>query len=471
MTFLVLGSGADIQLLKQLRDEGNKVYYWLPQKFWSEWDELFKEWEVNWIKESELRIPHDVDIVVYTFVGARELADKVSKNYPFFGADSRMQELELNRELGKKVMQKLGIKIPRRFSSNIDVAIETIKRNKKPMVVKPYNNLPVYTTAVPFTYEDSIVILEKIKKHFPNATVLCEEKINGVEVGIETFFDGEDFLYPINVSFEHKPAYELDQGPLTGETGTLMFYENSPLFYETLNRAKELFRRLNYHGDICIGLIVDMETKIPYGLEWTCRMGYPEILIQINALKIELGQLIYNTVFPQPQKEMPVDDIFLTGVALMGGGSPFEMTYKQYGRGFMIHGLDELEDGIPVISRTMIASASYKNGKFFTGEYDDRPLVIIGKGYTAYESIIDAYRFMRHVKCMNAFYRTDIGVKYVTHDSKFLYECAYINRDHFVRSYLPEFDPRLTLLKTKIMEIKKEGGLKEWLIGNALFRS
>jgi len=586
MVFFILGNGSDLEIPIRLRREGNKVYYWCSPMFRADFDELFNATGVIYLKDEKLpKIPDDVDIIVYTFIGAGSTIDKLKKKYPVIGADSAVQQLELQRDIGKKVAKKIGFNIPENFTSDVKTAIQRIQKEKEPYVIKPHSNLPTYFTGIPESWEDSIEILEDIARKYSSAVVTCERRIFGAEIGIETYFDGEKMLRPFNIGFEFKRAFNGDMGPLTGETGTLMYYGSVRNDIEELmDRFGVVLQNLGYHGDICAGCIVEEDTGDLYFLEWTCfdeetfvftehgwkrgwevnigekvlaidtqtlktawqpvidtfvakyegpmisirgtndqefnimitpehrllilrdnnveiiradgvnltdklitldgknlkfiqikeikriqykgriwdlevdnwhtllvnrkgfsyfssncRMGYPEILFQIDLLNIDLGELFYLSVFPQPQWELPVKDAFACGVALMAGGAPFEEAFKKYGLGFRINGLDNIEDDQPVITRVRFEHVSVKNGNVYLGKFDERSIIIAGYGYTAPEAVIDAYKYARHIKATNAYFRTDIGERVIKKDAKILYDFGYIDYDHFKRMYQPEF--------------------------------
>jgi phosphoribosylamine-glycine ligase len=91
-----------------------------------------------------------------------------------------------------------------------------------------------------------------------------------VEVAVGAFFNGKQFIYPVNINFEHKKLFPGNLGPPTGEMGTSMFWSPpNQLFNQTLLKMESKLAEEGYVGYIDVNCIVNGNGIYP--LEFTAR--------------------------------------------------------------------------------------------------------------------------------------------------------------------------------------------------------
>ena len=363
------------------------------------------------------------DVIVFDDVEFGEVAERLRKRGKLVIGGSRYtDELEMDREFGQLEMKKYGINIlHQQHFSNYDEAIEFIKANPARYVFKPSGNIPSAEKGLLYLGEeedgkDLLEILSQNKDVWQKKapTFQLQKYVSGVEIAVGAFFNGKDFIYPININFEHKRVFPGNLGPFAGEMGTLMFWSHpNILFKSTLEKMKPALAESGYIGYIDINCIVNGRGIYP--LEWTCRFGYPTIPIQLEGISMPtyewLSKLAQGENF-----ELRTKKGFQIGVRLMV--PTYFVTQKESPEKIAIY------RDLPILFRKAnldgvhIEDIKMVDGVWRIAGTSGCLLVITGSGSTVAEARHQVYSRIKNIMIQNMFYRVDIGLEWLQNSDK-----------------------------------------------------
>ncbi len=396
--------GESASLAMQLIDEGHQVRFFIKNKKMQDVARGLVPRVRNWKKHIDW-----ADVIVFDDVDfGREIENLRNRGYLVVGGNRFGDRLENDRLFGQKIMQEAGILTPKSWRfRNFRRAIDFVKRKKGRYVLKFCGQLERYLVYISKFEDgsDTIKILEYYWAKWPpqrKIDFILQEFIDGIEMAVGAFFNGKHFVYPINISFEHKHFMPGGIGPLTGEMGTSMFYsqDGGKLFRETLLKMEPYLARTNYRGFIDINNIVTSEGA--YAIEFTSRFGYPQLDIQQELHRTAWGELLYKLA-EGTLKEFKVYDKFAVGVVIGGPGMPFEISYNKYGRGLPIYGITKENR-----KHIKLSQVYFRDGKYFTAG-SGYVLTVNGSGKTMEEAKRRAYKIVSQIVIPNMVYRIDIG--------------------------------------------------------------
>jgi len=394
-------------LAYQIQKEGHEVKVYIEAEYDNDVYEGFLERVSNYKDFIEW-----ADVVVFDDVGFAQEADQLRKNGKLVvGGAEYTDRLEKDREFGQAEMKKAGmLTLPHWDFSNFDQVLKFIEENPGRYVFKPSEFIGSASKGLLFLGKDedgkdiqeiirsNKTTLEKRVKQFQ-----LQKFVQGVEIAVGAFFNGKDFIYPINVNFEHKKLFPGDIGPYTGEMGTLMYWSApNKIFKTTLEKMGEEIKKSGYIGYIDINCIANARGIYP--LEFTCRFGYPHISIAMEGILTPMGEFLYRLAKGE-NFELKTKKGFQIGVCCAVPPFPFydkeEMDiYKDLSIIFKKPSLDGIRFG-----DLKLADGSWK-----IAGCSGYVMVVTGSGTTVEEARKQTYGRVENILLQNMFYRTDIGL-------------------------------------------------------------
>ncbi len=231
------------------------------------------------------------------------LADSLSaEGIRCFGPKQAAAQIESSKVFSKNFMARHRIPTARYAAFNqLDEALGYLDRVDYPIVIKASGLAAGKGVVLPETDEEAENTLRSIMidKTFGNAgeEVVIEERLNGPEVSLMVFTDGETII-PMLAAQDHKRLLDGDKGLNTGGMGA---YAPAPIFTkELLNEAMDkVLRRavdglrlegMPFVGVLYAGLIL---TESGFSvLEFNGRFGDPETEVVLPLLETDLLDIL-----------------------------------------------------------------------------------------------------------------------------------------------------------------------------------
>lgn len=216
-------------------------------------------------------------VIVFTDSGFGYLAEWLrDRGYYVIGADGTSEKLELDRYYVRKVFTRLGIDIPpARVVKGVDnvkrVISESAGRNVVVKISRVRGDVETFKTNDP--YEAEVLLSRGGFKIFGDDVIfIVEEEIKACEVGIDTWYNGKEFIGIVAETIELKG---------TGNITKFVPIEDS-LWYGVLQKLEPWLRKNGYVGMFCMEgfwdgsklRVIDVTPRFPY----ICSYAYPKVI-------------------------------------------------------------------------------------------------------------------------------------------------------------------------------------------------
>jgi len=407
----------------QISKEGHEVRYFIADKKERDIADGFVAKSKDWEKDVEW-----ADLIIFDdTLGQGEKAKALrGQGKKVIGGTPYSDRLEDDRTFGQEELKKAGVGIiPYAEFVSFDDAIEHVVQNPGRYVIKPSGEAQNVKRRLFVGEEedggDVIRILQAYKKALSDEIKVfqLQRRVTGVEVAVGAFFNGTNFIYPINVNFEHKKLFPGDIGPPTGEMGTSMFWSQpNTLFNQTLLKMEPVLASEGYVGYIDLNCIVNNHGIYP--LEFTSRFGYPTISIQQTGMLTPIGQFFVDLASGSDPK-LKTRTGFQIGVRIVVPPFPFDddETFDSFSKNSVIVFKKPPQDEIH------IEDVKQVNGQWLVAGTSGVILIVVGTGSTMQQAQAQVYSRIKNVLIPNMYYRTDIGDRWAE-DSDRLHNWGYL---------------------------------------------
>jgi phosphoribosylamine--glycine ligase len=411
-----------VDLAYLIRQEGNDVKFFIENSTEKDVGDGFVDKVDSWEDQEDW-----ADVVVFDDIGFGKTAEKLrSEGKKVIGGSLYTDRLENEREFGQQELVKAGVSVlPNWNFSNFDDAVRFVHSNSGRYVIKPsgkaQNEKELLFVGQEADGNDVINVLAHYKKNWSNKIRVSQlqQYSSGVEVAVGAFFNGKEFITPVNINFEHKRLFPGNIGPSTGEMGTLMLWlRKSKIFELTLEKMKENLSASGYIGYIDVNCIAN-GTGI-YPLEFTSRFGYPTISINMEGVISKWGKLL-NSIASSENAELKTKSGFQVGVVIAVPPFPFndDRTFRKFSEEATILFKNQNLNGIH------LGEVKREGNDWRIAGRSGYSLVVTGSGNTTAEAREQTYQRVANIMIPNMFYRTDIGSGWVR-DSDLLLSYGYL---------------------------------------------
>ncbi|MFA6094467.1 MAG: phosphoribosylglycinamide synthetase C domain-containing protein [Candidatus Paceibacterota bacterium] len=422
-------------LAYRLKQEGHDVKLFveepLSKECFSGLVEKIEDWkkELDWVGKDGL--------IVFDDAGYGEMQEKLRNDgYTVFGGCYVGDKLETEREYGQAIFKEYGLKTaPLKNFSSVQDAIAYVKKNGGSWVIKQNNHNFKHLSYVG-KFEDGRDIVNVLENYeLRNGEIdkiTLHKKIEGVEIGVGRYFNGTDWVGPIEYNIEHTKLFPGCIGPTTSEMGTLAWYdddESGKLFKENLNLLKPFLQHIGYRGDFEVNFIVN-ETGA-YPLEATARLGTPIIHLHDEIHESPWGEFLY-AIARGEQYDLKYKKGF--GIVVVIATPPFPYSERAYNRlsnnnsyRYNIYFDHEMSaEEMSHIHFEEVAVRATDPKQLYVADSRGNVLYVTGMGQTIQEARDITYEKIKPIVIPKMFYRNDIGVEFEKNSLGKLKEWGYI---------------------------------------------
>lgn len=268
-------------------------------------------------------------LIVFDGTGHGERQDELRRDgYQVIGGSAGGDRLEDDRAHAGRVMAAAGIAVlPEQTFADSAAASAFVETHPGPWVVKPLGQPGGHADkALNYVGQlqngaDVVAYLRQQCKGI--GSVQLQRRCDGIEIGVARYFNGRDWVGPVELNVEHKDLCTGNLGPKTWEMGTLMWFadETQPLYRATLAKLQPHLAAIDFRGDIDINCMVNAEGVFP--LEITARFGFPALQLQMAMTMHRWGDFLLALARGEAAPFTPRASFGAYGVVVLVAVPPF----------------------------------------------------------------------------------------------------------------------------------------------------
>lgn len=389
-------------------------------------------YKVNTIREGVSWVGKD-GLIIFDDVGYGKMQDKLrNRGYLVVGGSELGDKLELNREFGQKIFAEYGLKtVPLKDFEDLDDAAIYIKKNPAPWVIKKNSGSTKFISYVG-QLDDGRDTLDLIKTYLNDKTtsgakISLQKRVDGVEIGVGRFFNGNNWVGPIEFNIEYTRFMPDDIGPITSEMGTLAWYsddERNKLYRETIAKLEPYLRKINFKGDFELNCIVNESGA--YILEATPRFGSPIVHLQSEIHKSPWGEFLL-ALAKGEDYDLKWKKGYGIVICLVVPPFPYPKRSKDnYSYGVNVHFNNLSKDDINHIHFEEVSVRMNDHKQFYISDKRGYILYITGIGYSVGDTQKKVYNLANKIIIPKVIYRNDIGSSLADKNEKLLKKWGYL---------------------------------------------
>lgn len=357
---------------------------------------------IDWRTElTSIREAGPDGLIIFEAVGFGELQDQLrAEGYNVIGGSAFGDRLENDRAFALRLLAQQGLKLAtvKEFQTAKEALDDLVAHPRRCVFKKCHSAGDTFIGSDP---EGRDVAAFLANSPALDDTFILMDFVDGVETGVGAYFNGEHFLRPACLDWEHKRFFPGNMGELTGEMGTVATFEHSDrLFEATLEPLGELLRAAGHVGWVNLNTIINADGVWP--IEFTCRFGYPGFAVLEPLQAIGWGDL-FRQMLGRDELRLPTHAGFSVCVVLTTPPFP--------------HSRRELATpvGLPVFVSDAdpfslhLGEVGLSGSQLVTTGLYGWTAVATGTGASVPDAKDAAYGVARKVQCANMRYRTDIG--------------------------------------------------------------